>query len=287
MRLGVTYNVFNGAELLKPSILTVRLLSHHIVVVYSVKSITGEDAPKWLVPLLNGLKKDGLVDTLIEVVHPLFSDSLKIQREKRMKYELGRKRCMEMGCTHHMGRDVDEFFDTGQLRNVLDLFEHKDMVLCPLYDYINQPTTRARQTSPLHVTAFHKAGLHYEPKKCPVLMDMSRTVVSKSVKVLKENQLVMHHMTGVRYNQVERDRKFQGHSHFNLTGKGNRDKFIENITNPSAQSFVIVPDRFGVLDYWQKEFGRIYGGQDHGFNDHDTSKTSSGDERSESVGRPS
>jgi len=259
MRLGVTYNVFNGAELLKPSILTVRSLAHHIVVVYSVKSITGEEAPKWLMPLLNGLKKDGLVDTLMEVIHPLFSDSLRIQREKRMKYELGRKRCMEMGCTHHMGRDVDEFFDTDLLKTALGLFEHEDMVLCPLYDYLHQPTTRARGINTLHVAAFHKVGLHYEPRKCPVLMDMSRTVASRSVKVTNESQLAMHHMTGVRYNPVEIDRKFQGHSHFNLTGKGDRDKFRIAITNPSAQSFITVPDTFGVLNYWQKEFGRIYG----------------------------
>lgn len=258
MKLGVGFNVFNGAELLKPSILCVRPLASLVVVVYSLKAITGEDAPKWLLPLLLKLKSEGLVDDLIKVKHSTTSVPLTIQNEKRKKYEVARKYCFDRGCSHYMGRDCDEFFVTKHLKRALETYVGEEMVVCPLFDYVREPTFRAKNVSSLHVTAFQKASIPYSPKRCGVKLDMSRTVAASNVRILKQEELVMHHMTGVRYNSEEMDRKFQGHSHFGVYGEGKREVYLNNIQSAGLDVFENVPDRFEVLSYWKNEFRFIH-----------------------------
>ena len=110
VKLGVGYNVFSGVELLKPSIQCIRFLADVVVVVYSKRAITGEMGLPFLLDLLYDLKREGLVDAIIEVEHPVTHNPLEIQQEKRRKYELARQFCEDAGCTNFMGRDCDEFF---------------------------------------------------------------------------------------------------------------------------------------------------------------------------------
>ena len=254
LKLGVAYNTFSGAELLKPAIQCVRPLAGHVVVVYSRHAITGEPAPKHLMPLLNDLKNEGLVDELIECVPRVTQVPLEIQSQKRAKYEVGRLACVKQSCTHFMGRDVDEFFVTAELQAALTVMADKEAVLCPLYDYVKDPTYKARQVNTLHVSAFQKCGLPYAPMKTSVLLDLSRTVNAESFYVVSSEHLVMHHMTGVRYNDDEIKRKYQGHSHFAGNGKGQENRYIE--ADPKIYSRVL--DIFGIQEYWKEEFWRYY-----------------------------
>lgn len=254
MRLGVGYNVFSGLELLKPSILCIRDLAHVVTVVYSKVAITGEPGPEYMMDLLGDLKREGLIDHAIEIVHPLVRRPLEIQGEKRKKYELARLRCVEAGCTHFMGRDCDEFFRTAKIAPILDEYSWADMVLCPVLDYVQTPTLRARSSGRLHVSVFHKAHLPFCPIRCPVTVDMSRTVASEKTMVLRPDQLMMHHMTGVRYDKKEMDRKFQGHTHFCRGGMGDPEKFVEQMAEASTEVYEKAPDQFCVLPYWEEEF---------------------------------
>lgn len=258
MRLGVGFNAFSGLEFLKPAILSIRSLSHVVTVVYSRKAITGEMGPVYMMDLLGDLKREGLVDYLIEIEHPVVCDPLTIQREKRLKYEIARLRCLHAGCSHFMGRDCDEFFRSVKLAPLLDAYSSADMVLCPVLDYVKTPLLRARGAGRLHVTAFQKAYLPYRPIRCPVLVDMSRTVDAKKTVVLPSSELIMHHMTGVRYNEEEMTRKFQGHTHYNLKGLGNAKKFAAQMSAASADTYEKVDDIFGIVSYWKNEFGVKY-----------------------------
>ena len=62
MKLGVSYNIFDGEELLEGSIKQIRQHVDHISVVYQVVSNFGNPCNPELVPLLERLKSEGLVD---------------------------------------------------------------------------------------------------------------------------------------------------------------------------------------------------------------------------------
>ena len=66
MKLGMGFIIFSGAEFLKPILHSCRQFAHLTVGVYSLMSNTGEVAPGYLLPLLEGLKKEGLLDVIIE-----------------------------------------------------------------------------------------------------------------------------------------------------------------------------------------------------------------------------
>ena len=260
MRMGVGYNVFNGLELLKPSILSVRDFSRWIVVVYSERAITGEACPEYTVPLLMDLKKSGLVDQLIRVEHPATDEPVKIQNEKRKKYEIARQACLKKGCRHFMGRDCDEFLVEEDIRQAVEKYGDRGMVVCPALDYVQRPTMQARSTGLYHIPAFHKCGLPYRPVKSGVLLDLGRTCLTNDFAVLKADELVVHHMTGVRYDDDELRRKFQGHSHFCRKGQGHSDKYVQHISSLTEDSYEPVPDQFGVLEYWRDEFKQWHDG---------------------------
>jgi hypothetical protein len=261
MRLGVGFNVFSGVELLKPAILSIRPLVEMVVVVYSKKAITGELGLPFLLDMLYDMKRENLVDAIIQIEHSTTKVPLEIQAEKRKKYELARQYCEDAGCTHFMGRDCDEFFGTSSLLSIMNdkICIENDMVVCPVLDYIKTPLLRAKNTGLLHVTVFHKAHLQYCPIKCTVLVDMSRTVSAEKIVILSPEELVMHHMTGVRYNEKELARKFQGHTHFCDAGQGNALKFTKAIEESSIDSLQVTTDHFGILQYWQNEYKTYYG----------------------------
>ena len=66
MKLGISYNVFDGEELLEKSILCIRDQVDFISVVYQEKSNFGNQCDPNLLPLLTSLKEKGLVDELFE-----------------------------------------------------------------------------------------------------------------------------------------------------------------------------------------------------------------------------
>src|SRR3989338_7472710 len=66
MKLGVCYNVFDGEELLEPSIRAIRAEVEYIVVVYQKISNFGNEARKGLERLLEQLKENGSINAYVE-----------------------------------------------------------------------------------------------------------------------------------------------------------------------------------------------------------------------------
>lgn len=65
-KLGVTYNLFTGEELLESSILSIRSQVDYINVVWQNISWTGEKCSQNLESKLNALEKKGLIDKVIK-----------------------------------------------------------------------------------------------------------------------------------------------------------------------------------------------------------------------------
>lgn len=148
MRLGVAYNVFDGEELLEDSVLSVRALACHVVVVYQLTSNWGERARPGLEVLLRSLHARGLVDELrcveptpippgpdraamvssnapttdvgTDRTYASLNDAFFMELRKR---EVGRQMCKAAGCTHFMSMDTDEFYQRGELESLMALME--------------------------------------------------------------------------------------------------------------------------------------------------------------------
>jgi hypothetical protein len=258
MKLGVCFSCFSGAEFLKPATQNVRQFSSHTVVVYSKTSNEGHPAPAYLCPLLDQLKSEGLVDEIIEhvIVNP--SDKpLDIQAIQRQKREMGRQACMTHGCTHYQTRDCDEFYNVDEYARALKETETVDLSICRLYDYIGTPTYRARVISPLHVPFIQKIYCPMGPRDFGVLLDHERTCIAMNNLKFPTQQLMMHHMSVVRYNVTELHRKFQGHSHYMRLGQTAVDACFKLVEEAKARCDEVL-DQFGIVEYWKNEFGGLY-----------------------------
>lgn len=254
MKLGVTYSIFSGLELLKPSLLNVRPFADHIVGVYSNISHTGQEAPKYLKPLLKELFDNGLIDELIEVNSPILTDPIQMQGHFRLKRETGRMLCKNAGCTHHMIKDCDEFFHPAQFAAAKQLSAEYDSTVAPIAEYCKKPTLRIKTKSALHVPVIQKIDLplHRCNPFLPISVDVGRTVKGvQRFKIFTEAELVMHHMTLVRINREEEQRKFYGHGHLNRTTTV--EKYMARMDSIALDELEEVPDMFQINSYW-KEF---------------------------------
>lgn len=254
MKFGASYGVFSGLELLQPSLVNIRPFAEYIVVVWSPHSSTGEPAPAYMKPLLANLIGQGLIDELVEFRPAITFRPIEMQDNCRMKREIGRIRCQLAGCTHHLVRDCDEFYDPDQFRNALSAFEEVDLGLCPIVEYVQRPTTRVKEISQLWVPSVHRIESQlrrYDVFGCKV--DMGRTVYPvKKFKKFTPDELVLHHYTFVRANEQELRRKFQGHGHLNRVGT--EQDFLRRVYGYRPDELETVPDTFGIQEYWDGEF---------------------------------
>jgi hypothetical protein len=107
MRLGVSYNFFNGEEHLIASLRSVRSSAAHINVIFQRISNSGNPATAEASARLQDACNQGLVDH----VH-LFEPDLRAARSKNelSKRRQGMKLSRIAGCSHFLCMDADEFY---------------------------------------------------------------------------------------------------------------------------------------------------------------------------------
>ncbi|MBQ7524345.1 MAG: hypothetical protein IJT08_01920 [Alphaproteobacteria bacterium] len=107
MKLGVSYNLFDGEELLEPSARAIRKSAQYINVIYQNVSNRGEKRDDDLGVMLHELKLRGVIDEYILYAPDLSRKPSYNEKKKRViGFELVKKR----GCSHFLGMDVDEFY---------------------------------------------------------------------------------------------------------------------------------------------------------------------------------
>jgi len=252
MELGVGFNVFSGAELLKPALLNVRQFAKCVAVMYTTLSVAGTPAPSYLIPLLNDLKNQGLIDILIECPNEIQTDHILARDALIPKYEAGRKACIERGCTHYHQRDCDEFYNVDDFANLLKF--DSDLLVSHIWSYVKSPTYRLKQREHFFVPTIQKIEFGFAPNAARLDFEISPERIPIGVKNYSlVDSVYLHHMVGVRYNQRELERKFEGHS-FWMAPKKNKKNYIKSILELQEGSYDVVPDQFGILDYWEKEW---------------------------------
>jgi len=105
MKLGISYNLFDGEELLEPSIKSVRNSADHINVVYQKISNWGESCSENLEDTLSDLVKKKLVDK----IYYYTPKNRSAGQNELHKRNIGLKIAKSHLCSHFLTMDCDEF----------------------------------------------------------------------------------------------------------------------------------------------------------------------------------
>ena len=201
MRLGISYNLFDGEELLEGSIKQIRKLVDYVSVVYQTISNFGNKCDSKLVPLLERLKSEGLIDELFEYVPKVSKGGHFNEIQKR---NIGLALSQGAGCTHHMSMDSDEYYIPSE-------FEYlKNRIIDGMYDasYCQMQTYYKSSEYSLTPPEDYYVSLIFKIKPdssyvlgspAPVLVDPTRRMApTNKPLILNREEIQMHHMSFVR-----------------------------------------------------------------------------------------
>lgn len=207
MRLGVTYSVFNGEEMLRGSILSIRKHVDYINAVYQEYSWTGNKASDSLLAVLNKLKEERLIDTIIKYPFNDFNNKKKMSYYICKKKNLGLKDLKKNRCTYCMIMDADEFYKEEEFIAAKNFVEehHITHTCCSIYDYKIKPIYRMEQANNYAVPFIFKLrwySLINSRPNLPCFIDPLRAIPMFPFmdKFYYLNSVNMHHMTGIRGN---------------------------------------------------------------------------------------
>ncbi len=244
MKLGVSYNAFNGCELLEYSINQIRNLVDYIVIVYQIVSWFGDKKiyDKDL-EILKDLKNRNIINDLIlfEIIEPA-KNQYESQILESKKRNLGRDYCIKNECTHFLDMDVDEFYINYQFEATKNYIEENDIPYT-IVEYINYFKL------PIYQSIRNHNNIRYVPFICKIFnneniiidsnnffiyetfisVDKTRFYNTCEIKFLFDyNTIMMHHMTGVRKNLED---KFFSYSGRNMKIERNVKHLSDSIKN--------------------------------------------------------
>lgn len=211
MKLGVTYNLFDGEELLPFVSKTVRGVADYIVVLYQRQSYFASKASPNIEKFLFEVKESGLIDDYV-----LFSPNFRAKdknssggpvSQERIKRNLGLKKCVENKCTHFMSLDVDEAFDSVSIKKIINTprYANADVLFTPFINYwiSHKYQIKSPKGYQGYIPAIYKIrpGMRFQGGfKMKAMADPSRRIKCQKQVVLGVNQLAMHHLSFVRRN---------------------------------------------------------------------------------------
>lgn len=203
MRLGISYNLFDGEELLEGSIKQIRKLVDYVSVVYQTTSNFGNPCNPGLVPLLERLKSEGLVDELFEYVPKVNKGGHSNEIQKR---NIGLALSQGAGCTHHMSMDSDEYYLPSEFENLKKLVVEGDYdsSFCQMQTYYKSWEYSLNPPEEYYVSLIFKIkpdSSYVLGAPAPVLVDPTRRMSPTNTPLtLKREEIQMHHGSYIRDN---------------------------------------------------------------------------------------
>jgi hypothetical protein len=234
MKLGVSYNVWDGEELLEASIKSIRGNVDYISVVYQQLSNFGVPCDAGLIPLLNKLKDVGLVDEVVEYNVTPEHCSVNELNKRNVGVELSVKN----GCTHHMSMDTDEFYLNDEFNHMKEVMVDGDYdsSACQLLTYYKDAEHKLHPDEEMYVSLIHKVdnGQRFEFfSGYPLMVDPTRQMRPGKLKTFSRDDIQMHHMSHVRKDIRKKYENSSARINF-----GNKiESWVDNYTN-----WVLTPD---------------------------------------------
>ena len=208
-RIGASYSVWDGEELLEASIKSIRNNVSYINVVWQRLSWHGNACNEGLLDLLNDLLNKGLIDELIEW-EPDLSGKISHNQNELNKRNVGLDYVKKSKCAYFLKMDTDEFYEHTEFKKAINfVFEHEIT-----HSFINQilyygiPTYRKIEMADFHMPFLYKINTHSRltiPSTdiFPVRIDPSHhmeLLPSSKLYIFSAGEFQMHHMAGVRKN---------------------------------------------------------------------------------------
>jgi hypothetical protein len=264
MKLSVSYNVFDGLELLEPSLENIRPCVDHISIVYQKVSNYLQKTDFDFDNYFDRLKNKNLFDD-ISIYIPTFPRPVIVGfigarechwneiRKRKFGLELARKN----SCTHFLPMDVDEFYDREQFLTCKKMIEENgwDSTACSIQDYYSRPIYRVKELANYFVPFIQSVGMDMEVD-APyfVKVDPARRFIQyKNEHLFSEKEIIMHHMTTCRQDKKSLESKYMNSS-ARINFK-NIPLMINNILefNPGKDlpQVEIVEDEFKIEKYWK------------------------------------
>lgn len=200
MKLGVSYNLFDGFELLEGSIKQIRDQVDYISVVYQTKSNFGNDCNPELIPLLQRLVAEGLVNELFEYQPKVDRGGHFNELKKR---NIGLSLSVGAGCTHHMSMDSDEYYfpiEFERLKKTIIDGDY-DSSYCQMLSYYKTSDYILNPPEDYYVSLIFKIKdeSNFGAVGAPVVVDPTRNLSPSNKPIIfKREEVQMHHMSFVR-----------------------------------------------------------------------------------------
>lgn len=207
-KVGVSYSVWDGEELLEFAIRSIRSEVDYINVVWQRLSWYGNPCRQELECHLLNLKAKGLIDELLFFEPDLTRSPNLNETSKR---NVGLEAARRAGCTHFLTLDTDEFFDEKEFREAVDYV-------------VKNGITHSACNQVLYSDVYHRESLpadwfapfvyridQGQSFVCnafgghPWLIDPSKEIpITPQSKVCFMGKVRMHHFSGVR-NDLDRN----------------------------------------------------------------------------------
>ena len=209
MKLGVTYNIFDGEEMLFFSLRNLRPMVQHINVVYQTTSNFGNENPN-LEEKLRMYERAGLIDFLYKYEPQLQTNedgSLRWQNgqeNETKKRNIGLQICRANGCDAMMTLDCDELYDPKEFKFAKEDFEigDYDTSFCKMSTYYKEPIYRLNPKEEYYAPLFYKikkdTEFGYVSSEYPVILDPTRKVKAGYTRIYEREEIEMHHYAYVR-----------------------------------------------------------------------------------------
>lgn len=218
MKLGISYPIFCGVELLHYNLKNIRKEIDFISVVYQPISYKGNTIQEELIYEIQKLKKEGYIDYIAKYENK--KELSHKENECQVRY-MGLELSKNFGCTHHISSDVDEFYKIEELRYSKTAIKDYDCLIVEMDCYYKEPNWKLIPNINHIVPLIHSVDLNYNLlTNFPYNVDVSRKVETKNWKKLSREEFVVHHMSYIRRNIRE---KLMNSSH-----KYDIEKFIKN-----------------------------------------------------------
>lgn len=198
MKIGASYNLFDGEELLKYSIQSIRDNVDYISVIVQTQSNFGNPCNPGLMDTVIDLADQGLIDHVVSYTPELGKHPHYNELRKR---NLGLMYSKNQGCTHHLSIDADELYDADQFAEARRIMfeEGFDSSVCRLLTYYKNDHTVLDPMENYYVSFLFKIrSFNYNIIPFPVLVDPTRRMEPGNLRIFASPELVMHHFSYVR-----------------------------------------------------------------------------------------
>lgn len=208
-KLGITYSLFDGEELLEASLQSVRSSAHYINVVYQSTSWHGEPVEACLYDLLLSFKEKKLIDEII-FFEP---DALKTSIDNELfKRNIGVQAVRKAKCNYLLVMDVDEFYHAEEIQWAKEkILKHNyDTTFCFHRNYVNTPQYQQKEIANYAIPFISQ--LTSQRRLCtqsnaPIVVDPTRCLNHiKHPYIFMYDVVVCHHMSWVRKNLLKKFR---------------------------------------------------------------------------------